>query len=335
VSGELAIQVPTGFELAHEEWLAKGGEEFRRKYYAGAHFDYYQTRYWALVRQAVLARDSATCFRCQGSAGYVHHLTYTSTGEDHLHPETLAPVCGSCHQMVEYARLAESLMSKIRRRISLCTGFLEDRRGCLAQSAAHVYARLLEYQDEIAELQTLFSSGTPYTNPRRKSDAEAAAVVGRFPQERQGYEERAASLVAAWEGSEKEKAARLLPMLESEREKCQKFAAEVLEPVSPRARSSEQASRAETVAESGSEASGVEVLVVGIKFHRGHAKGITSGEEVQLVREPHNPYEGGCGRVAIPRRQVHERRLLPVTASDCRSRQPSAFRRDLAGFVSR
>jgi len=298
VNAESDFQVPTGFDFAHEEWLSRGGKEFRRKY-AGADFDYYETRYWALVRQAVLARDSATCFSCQGSAGYVHHLSYNFTGEDHLHPETLVSVCGQCHQMVEYARLAESLMSKMRRRFSLCTGFLEDRRGCLDQNAAHVYARLLEYQDELAELQTLFATGTPYTNPRIKSEAEAEVVVSRFRQERQAYEEQAADLVSAWEGSEKEKAERFLPMLTLEIQKCQKFAAEVLKPVSPRARQSERARPAEAVSESGSKASEVEALVVGIKFHRGNANGIASGEKVQLAREPNNAYDPSAIRVNL------------------------------------
>jgi hypothetical protein len=135
---EANVQVPAGFEIAHEEWLANGGKEFRRKFNAGAHYNYYRTRYWALVRQAVLARDSATCFRCRGTASYVHHLNYNFTGEDHLHPEILVSVCGRCHQVVEYARLAESLISKISRRISLCEGFLEDRQGCLDQNGARI-----------------------------------------------------------------------------------------------------------------------------------------------------------------------------------------------------
>ena len=298
MSAESDFQVPIGFELAHEEWLAIGGKEFQEECWSkGENFAYYRTRYWALVRQAIFARDSATCFRCQASAGHVHHLTYDFIGIDHLHPEALVSVCAPCHQLVEYARLAESLISRIDRRISLCKGFLED--SCLDQNAAHVYARLLEYQDELAGLQTLFATGTAYTNSRTKSDAKANAAVSRFGIELHVYEERAASLVSAWQGSEKEKAERLLPMLALEIQQCERFAAAVLEPVSPRARQSQRACSADAITEFGSKSSGVEALVVGIKFHRGNADGIAAGESVQLVREPNNAYDPNAIRVNL------------------------------------
>jgi hypothetical protein len=299
MNAESDFPVPVGFDLAHEEWLASGGKEFHEKCYSDIQLNLYRTRYWALVRQAVLARDSATCFRCQGNAGYVHHLSYDFFGEDHLHPDSLVSVCGPCHQMVEYARLAESLISRIYRRISLCEGFLEGSVGCLDQNPAHVYARLLEYQDELAELQTQFAAGTPYTSRRMKSDAEVSAAVSRIQIKSQEYEERAASLASALEGSEKEKAERLHAMLKLEIQKCEKFTAEVLEPISPRAQQSQLARSAEVVAEFGSKASGVEALVVGIKFHRGHADGIASGESVQLVREPNNAYDPNAIRVNL------------------------------------
>ena len=299
MNAESDFQVPIGFELAHEEWLAIGGKEFQEECWAKENRAYYRTRYWALVRQAIFARDSATCFRCQASAGHVHHLTYDFIGIDHLHTETLVSVCKPCHRMVEYARLAESLISRIDRRISLCEGFLEDSSNCLDQNAAHVYARLLEYQDELAGLQTLFATGTPYTNPPPKSDAKANAAVSRVGIEIHAYEERAASLVSAWQGSEKEKAERLLPMLKLEIQKCERFAAAVLEPVSPRAPQLQRTYPTEALTESGSKASGVEALVVGIKFHRGNADGIAAGESVQLVREPNNAYDRNAIRVNL------------------------------------
>ncbi|MCX6980376.1 MAG: HIRAN domain-containing protein [Verrucomicrobia bacterium] len=162
-----------------------------------------------------------------------------------------------------------------------------------------MYARLLEYQDELAELQTLFATGTPYTNPRKKSDAKANALVGRFRIESHVYEERAASLVSAWQGSENEKIERLIQMLELEIQKCKRFVAAVLEPVSPRAPQLPQTYPAEALTESGSKASGVEALVVGIKFHRGNADGIAPGESVQLVREPNNAYDPNAIRVNL------------------------------------
>jgi len=299
MNADSELQVPTGFEIAHEEWLASGGKEFRRKHSIGTHFGYYETRYWALVRQAVLARDSATCFRCQGSAGYVHHLNYNFTGRDHLYPENLVSVCGPCHQMVEYARLAESLMSKIRRRISLCRGFLEDRAGCLDQNAAHVTARFLEYQDELAELEKLFATNMPYKNPRIKSAAEAEEISEQFREVREAYEKRAIELVSGWKGSEKEKAERLIPMLELEIPKVEKFVAKVLEPVSPDAERLGKNWYGDAVTKSKSNVSGVEALVVGIKFHRGHTDGIVSGETVDLVREPENAYDPNAIRVNL------------------------------------
>lgn len=295
------FQVPHGFEAAHEEWLACGGQQFRRKHIIGSRYDYYDTRYWALVRQSVLARDSSTCFRCGGIASYVHHLHYTFRGEDHLHPETLVSICGPCHQIVEYARLADSLLTKIRRRISLCKGFLEDRAGCLTQNAVHVTARLLGYQDELAELEELFATKTPYRNARIKP-AEAEAISERFREIRDAHEERAMDLVSGWEGSEKEKAARLLPMLEREIPKVEKFIAKVLAPVSfdgvnrgPLRRNLS----AETVADCGEKFSGTEALVVGIKFHRGHLNGIALGERTRLVREPANAYDPNAIRVNL------------------------------------
>jgi len=197
--------------------------------------------------------------------------------------------------LVEYARKAESLISRISRRISLCKGFLSDRYR--EQNAVHVCARLLEYQDELANLRNLFASKIHYRNPRIKSEAESEAVVDRFRQKRQAYEEKATSLVSVWSGSEKEKAERLLPMLELEIQNCRKFIAEVFEPVPPSSRSSEVEAKPARASEKIT--SGGESLVVGIKFHRGHIDGIAQGDGVELVREPNNAYDPNAIQVKL------------------------------------
>ena len=88
-------------------------------------------------------------------------------------------------------------------------------------------------------------------------------------------------------------------MLELEIQKCKRFAAAVLEPVSPRAPQLQRTYPAEALTEFGGKASGVEALVVGIKFHRGNADGIAAGESVQLVREPNNAYDPNAIRVNL------------------------------------
>lgn len=192
MNAESDFQVPIGFELAHEEWLAIGGKEFQEECWSKGNFAYYRTRYWALVRQAIFARDSATCFRCQASAGHVHHLTYDFSGIDHLHPDALVSVCAPCHQLVEYARLAESLISRISSRFSACKGFLEGAPNCRDQTATHVYACLFEYQDEIAELQTLFAAGTPTRvverNRMRRSMRLLAALGSKTKRTKNGLQ---------------------------------------------------------------------------------------------------------------------------------------------------
>lgn len=288
-------QVPTGFEAAHVEWLRIGGQTFRKLHQIGPRPDFYRSNYWKLVKQAVLASKAFKCCRCNGNANQVHHLNYDRVGEDHLYPETLVAICTPCHGLVEYARKAEALISRISRRISLCKGFLEDRRGCLDQNATHVLARLLEYQDELAALQKLFANKTYYGNTRIKDDAAVEIVVARFEQKRLAYEGQAAHLVSTWHGNEKEKAERLLPMLELEIQNCRKFVAEVFAPVMPRA----ERQPVEAALESESAKRRGESLVVGIKFHRGHINGIAEGDNVQLVREPNNAYDPNAIRVNL------------------------------------
>ncbi len=304
-------QVPPGFEAPHAEWLRIGGPNFRDIYRCSVGPGFYRSQYWKLVKQAVLALKDFKCCRCTGNANQVHHLNYDWVGEDHLHPESLAAVCVSCHGLIEYARKAESLIPRISRRLSLCQGFMEDRQGCLNQNAAHVYARLLEYQDILAELRRLFVAKTFYDNPRISSEAEAEAFRVSFQRERQAYQERAESLVSTWSGSEKEKAARLPPLLELEIQNCRMFVAEVFAPVPPRAEDlpseveanatvrSKGTRRIKPTPESGNAASGVESLVVGIKFHRGHVEGILQEDSVELVREPNNAYDPNAIQVKL------------------------------------
>jgi hypothetical protein len=288
-------QVPAGFEASHAEWLRIGGQTFRERHWCGAGPEFYRSQYWKLVKEAVLKSKGFKCCRCNGDANLVHHLNYKSVGEDHLYPETLAAVCKACHGLIEYARNAESIISRISARISLCKGFLSDRYR--EQNPAHVCARLLEYQDELANLRNLFASKIHYRNPPIKSHAKSEAVGARFQEKRQAYEEKAANLVSSWNGSEREKAERLLQMLELEIQNCRRFVAEVFEPVPPRAGHLSPAVEAEAMPESKSVAQ--EWLVVGIKFHRGHVDGIAQEDSVELVREPNNAYDPNAIQVKL------------------------------------
>lgn len=302
-------EVPTGFEAAHAEWLHVGGPAFRNAYKLGPEPSFYRSHYWVLVKEAVLASKDFKCCRCTGPAKQVHHLNYYYVGEDHLHPDSLVAICRPCHGLVEYARNAESLISKISRRISLCKGFLNDRYR--EQNPVHVVARLLEYQDDLAELRRLFTAKTFYQNRRYSSEAEAAAFHECFEQKRQAYHDRAVNFLSAWDGGEKDKAERLLPMLEAEIQNCRDFINEVFAPVPPRLESAPSEGETDDQArpkrrrpskpasEVGGAAVEIESLVVGIKFHRGHVDGIFPGDNVILVREPDNAYDPNAIQVQL------------------------------------
>ncbi|MGO9476516.1 MAG: hypothetical protein ACLP7I_01080 [Limisphaerales bacterium] len=158
-----SAKIKPEFEAAHAEWLKIGGETFRDCHRPSVRPNFYRSHYWKLVKGAVLISVNFKCCRCNGHARQVHHLHYDFVGEDHFHPESLVAICRPCHGLVEHARNAEALISRISRRISLCKGFMEDRRGCLDQNAVHVTARLLEYRDELAELRQLFETQTFYS----------------------------------------------------------------------------------------------------------------------------------------------------------------------------
>jgi len=217
----IAPTVPVGFEAAHKEWLSMGGKESLWQV-----SNFYETGYWQLVRQAILASKDFVCCRCGGEANQVHHLNYDHVGEDHFYPKNLVTVCRLCHGMVEYARKAEALVSRIERRIRLCEGFLEGASGCESQNAAHVYTRLLEYQDELAVLMKFFSKGIRY------SDCKKEITDIWLTSRRSGkYEEQAQIIVSKWNGNERGKAERVLSMLDAELANCWKFVEEVFAPV--------------------------------------------------------------------------------------------------------
>lgn len=301
--------VPTGFEESHAEWLRLGGNDFRSIHRSGAAPAFYRSRYWKLVKNAVLTSREFKCCRCSGVANKVHHLNYRWIGEDHLHPESLAAVCGSCQGLIAYVSNAESLITRISRRISLCKGFMADRYR--EQNPAHICARLLGYRDTLDELRRLFATKTYYTNPGFKSEAEAEASSVRHQKQSQAYAAQAAALVSTWDGSDKEKAERLLPMLEAEIQNCRKFIADVFEPVSPRAGRlpsgaeatisawARESRPAEARPDSANAAPVLESLVVGIQFHRGHLDGILPEDSVELVREPNNAYDPNAIQVKL------------------------------------
>ncbi len=196
-------EMPPGFETAHEEWLLQGGKKFRDGHRFLPTATFYETRYWKLVRESVLISRNFVCCRCGGKANQVHHKNYNHKGEDHFYPENLVAICRGCHGLAEYARRAEALVSRIERRISLCEGFLEGRYA--EQNPAHVYARLLEYQGQLAELQNRFTAQAPYDNSS-KTKTEIDNYLKERRRECENYEDRAKIITSNWKGDENEKA---------------------------------------------------------------------------------------------------------------------------------
>jgi hypothetical protein len=141
--------------------------------------------------------------------------------------------------LVEYARKAEALISRIRHRISASKGFLENARGCANQNATLIYARLLEYRDQLAELQRLFFFLTHYSNPPLNLKEDRSAVAARMKKhdrKDKAYHKRAEKLVSEMGGDEREKGERIWPMLEEEIRNCQQFVSEVFAPVTHNAK---------------------------------------------------------------------------------------------------
>jgi predicted RNA-binding Zn-ribbon protein involved in translation (DUF1610 family) len=252
--------VPAGFEIVHEEWLKQGGNV-----YADRDEDsldgYYSTRYWRRVKEILLSEADRRCYRCWGTAKYVHHLSYEFVGEDHLHPEYLVAVCRACHMLVEYARIAETLTSRIRRRIVGCQMYIN---GCpLAQPPTVTCSSLLEYQDQLRLLRQFYEGGIPFgwspfcwkglrkrlakerrlllgdtSGQQRLSIGEARGVTlseKRLAGERETRARsrglRAKGIVESWSGTEVEKAVRMVLLLKDEIANYKAFAASVLAPV--------------------------------------------------------------------------------------------------------
>jgi hypothetical protein len=150
------LKIPPGFEGAHAGWVKQGAP--KQQYRSSS---YYESVYWELVRTAVLERDAHKCFRCGGVATQAHHLNYDYVGIEHLHPDCLVSVCRPCHGLVEYARHAESLISRMERRL----GALDN-----GQDLPRAYSRLIDYQANLAELRRLFSTGILHKKERQPMD---------------------------------------------------------------------------------------------------------------------------------------------------------------------
>jgi hypothetical protein len=163
-----------------------------------------------------------------------------------------------------------------------------------------VFSRLLEYRAKLSELQRMFEARTPHCNRRiRNGSAEEKYFLEQLQQRDDDYRRLAEMEISSWSGSEREKAARIIPLLELEIQNCRKLAATVFQPV-PSAEDHLGRSRqldAATEFETGSPV--VEALVVGIKFHRGHTADIASGDRVTLMREPDNAYDPNAIKVNL------------------------------------
>jgi hypothetical protein len=246
-------EVPSGYEAAHSEWLCQGAKAFHTRFQQSANDAFYRTHYWRLVRQATLQRDGYTCYRCGEQATQVHHLHYWFKWEDHLHPETLVSVCYMCHGVIEYAREAETLAPRIDRRISVCRRFADGSPCSEGGSPVKAFSRLLEYREKFAEIKRLYETGAHYNSNRVEAEAihkEKAQVATGVPSRLQGIvylplEARDAELDArdaefnrvakaeidSWTGSDREKAVRIIPLLEQELQNCLEFASRVVQPL--------------------------------------------------------------------------------------------------------
>ena len=206
---------PQGFEKAHAEWIRLGSNDRLLQPTP----DYYSTTYWRLVREAVLQRDGNKCLRCQSVATDVHHLNYNFVGTEHLHSECLVSVCRPCHGLVEHARHAESLISRIERRL-----YSLDR----GQELPRAYSRLNDYQAELAELRSLFSIGIPYTNERHATEVPQLDRNRDYVRKDAEKKAAAASELQSWSGTDEDKRARIRDLLQKEIESVRCFVKEVL-----------------------------------------------------------------------------------------------------------
>lgn len=218
--------VPKGFEEAHAEWLRSNGTEMRRKFMVGYCPEFYRTTYWKLVKAAVLKRDGSVCCRCAAPANQVHHLDYRRRGEDHFYPDSLLSLCRDCHGLVEYARLAEGMMSTFRYRIARIREFLEGNARSASETPLKSLSRLLEYRDELAGYKAKFQSQIVYEGSKPVKDRKAWEIAYRGRMD--GLQGSAQALLDSWNGTDHEKSARVLGMVEAEMQSCANFIAEVL-----------------------------------------------------------------------------------------------------------
>ena len=208
---------PTGFEEAHECWIKIGGEDFSKKFPAGPDYSFYKSEYWQIVRTTILKRDEFRCARCHGDANQVHHLNYRYVGQDHLYPKSLISVCRSCHGLFEYARRVETLLSKIRNLIT--KGY---------STAAHTYARMLRYRDEVMVLREKFYSEIPYANPTVQTEEDEKNRREAIEKRNNDYRDAAIIATAAMTGDETEKTQCVIKLLEHEAGICESFLKDAL-----------------------------------------------------------------------------------------------------------
>ena len=99
--------------------------EITRRIQAMSYDAFLNTRYWKLVRHAVMFLRSHHCGQCgrHTLSVDVHHLTYTHHGSEHLHLDDLVLRCGRCH-CGEHGIEIESGISAVVRRVlgEVCCG---------------------------------------------------------------------------------------------------------------------------------------------------------------------------------------------------------------------
>ena len=108
------------------------------------------------------------------------------------------------------------------------------------------FARLLEYREKFVEIRRLYESGVHYNSNREEAEAihkEKAQVATGVPGRLQGivylpldardaeFNRVAKAEIDSWTGSDREKAARIIPLLEQELQNCLEFASRVVQPL--------------------------------------------------------------------------------------------------------
>lgn len=68
----------------------------------GSYEAYLGSQLWSVIRQAVLDLHGNACYCCGESANQVHHRLYDFATLAGYNPLNLIPICGTCHQRIEY-----------------------------------------------------------------------------------------------------------------------------------------------------------------------------------------------------------------------------------------